>query len=112
MINKYTPQNDDYCVACRYINPLTKTVTRIIKYTINKQIFYMATNVLDIEMTTIKSIYHDRWDCEEYFKYIKRYTNMNKLEEHRDVNISKTLYAQLIVSQLTFLIFRKFICAI
>ena len=45
-------------------------------------------------------MYHDRWSIEEYFKYIKSSTNLKKMNEKREISIKKSMYAQLIVSQI------------
>ena len=79
------------------------TSTRIITYTINKQNYYIATNLFNKQthsINTIKQLYHDRWSIEEYFKYIKSSTNLKKMNEKREISIKKSMYAQLIVSQI------------
>ena len=76
---------------------------RIIKYVINNKSYYMATNVYDYSISLIKQIYHDRWQIEEYFKYIKQNMNLAKINEKREKDIKKTILSQLIVSQITFI---------
>ena len=52
----------------------------------------------------IKNIYHDRWTIEEYYKFLKRYTNLAKMNEQREVDINKTIASQIILSQVTYLV--------
>jgi len=77
---------------------------RIITYTINNKSYYIATNVYDYTLELIKNIYHDRWKVEEYFKFMKKNTNLAKMNEKRVDDINKTIICQLIISQITFLI--------
>ena len=76
---------------------------RIIMYEINNKQYYCVTNLYDFSINEIKSIYHQRWTIEEYYKYIKKYLCMAKMNEHREKDINKTINAQLIVSQITYL---------
>ena len=68
----------------------------------------MATNVFDYTPNLIKSIYHDRWKIEEYYKYIKQNMKLAKINEKREKDIIKTISAHLIVSQITFLFVNMF----
>ena len=77
---------------------------RIIKYIINGKPYYVASNILDYSKQMIQNLYHDRWTIEEYFKYIKQYMKLSKMNEKREEDITKTIISQLIVSQITFLI--------
>ena len=55
---------------------------RVITYFINEIPYYIITNLLDdkeYNINVIKQIYHNRWDVEEYFKYIKRYHNIENI---------------------------------
>ena len=81
---------------------------RIITYKIKNKTYYMATNVFDYTLNIIKNIYHDRWKIEEYFKYIKQYMKLAKMNEKREKDIIKTIFSQLIVSQMTFLFINLF----
>lgn len=76
---------------------------RVVKYTINKKTYYMASNIFDYSAQLIKSIYHDRWNIEEYFKYIKQNMKLAKMNEKSERNVKKSILSQLIVSQITFL---------
>ena len=47
---------------------------RIVTYTIDEKEYYMSTNLMDNQkhsIATIKSIYNDRWNVEELFKFVK-----------------------------------------
>ena len=76
---------------------------RIIKYVINGKSYHMATNVYDYNINLIRQIYHDRWQIEEYFKYIKQNMNLAKINEKRENSIKKLILSQLIVSQIAFI---------
>ena len=78
-----------------------KIKIRIVKYSINNQDYYIATNLYDTKrfsLNVIKNIYHKRWSIEEYFKYIKLYMKMDLFNENKEDNIIKTIYSQIIVS--------------
>lgn len=96
------PNNDDDIIINS--NGFQK---RICKYTINNKCYYLATNLVnryEYSINTLKQIYHSRWDIEEYFKYIKANMNISTNNEKRETEIKKTLFANLIVSQITFLV--------
>ena len=79
---------------------------RIISYKINNKSYYISTNLLkknEYSISVLKQIYHKRWNVEEYFKYIKMNMSISKNNEKQEKNIKKTLLANLIVSQITFL---------
>jgi len=76
---------------------------RIITYTIDKNDYYLATNLFDKKEYTIsqlKDLYHKRWRIDEHFKYMKTNTNLNNMLEKDKTSIMKTIYAQLIVSRI------------
>ena len=98
--SKYITLDPDYQTTLSS-NNLTKT--RIVKYTINNKHYYMATNLFDLDISTIQQMYHSRWSIEEYFKYIKKNMNLAKINEKREKDVRKTILAQLIVSQLAFI---------
>ena len=101
--NKYISDNYDRTVIS------DKNVKmRIITYKIKDKTYYMATNVFDCTPNLIKSIYHDRWKIEEYYKYIKQNMKLAKINEKRENDIIKTISAHLIVSQITFLFVNMF----
>jgi hypothetical protein len=76
---------------------------RIVKYKINDNEYNIATNLFNFSLDEIKNIYNQRWTCEEYFKYVKSNLNLDKLNEHREKNIRKSIIANLIISQIAFL---------
>ena len=79
---------------------------RIVKYTINKKNYYMATNLLDAKhfpISFIKENYGHRWTVEEYFKYVKQTLSLSKLQESKERNVIKTIYSHLITSQITYM---------
>lgn len=77
---------------------------RIIKYVINNNDFLLCTNLFDFDYETLKLIYHKRWTVEEYFKLIKKQTNINKNNEESINNIEKSFIFYNIISKLTYLI--------
>jgi len=80
---------------------------RVIKYTINNNNYYLATNLYDsmeFSIDKLKDLYHKRWSIEEYFKYIKKNTKFDDMNERSKVSIMKTIYAQLIVSRIVHLL--------
>jgi hypothetical protein len=85
---------------------------RIVKYTINDNDYYLATNLFDVCEYTIKNlqdIYHFRWSIEEYFKLIKKNMKMSKFNEKDEISIKKSIYCNLILTSLTMLIERCYI---
>ena len=62
---------------------------RIIKYIINGKPYYVASNILDYSKQMIQNLYHDRWTIEEYFKYIKQYMKLSKMNDWREEDIKK-----------------------
>jgi len=77
---------------------------RIITYIIDGKKYYMATNLYNDTISQIKSIYHDRWTIEEFYKFVKTNLCLGKMNEKTEINIKKSISAQLIISQITFLI--------
>ena len=80
------------------------TPVRAVKYTIKGKNYYLATNLMNTKDHTInnlKNIYHDRWSIEEYFKHVKTSMNLKKINEKKHKNIIKSVYGNLIVSQIT-----------
>jgi hypothetical protein len=75
---------------------------RIIKYIINNNSYYLATNLIDKNEYTIevlKQLYGKRWVVEEYFKYIKTNTNMTTNNAKNIDDLMKSVYGYLIVSR-------------
>jgi hypothetical protein len=76
---------------------------RILTYLNNNNTYYLATNLFDTKEyapSKLKSLYHKRWNIEEYFKYIKLNTSFNRLLEKDKKSIMKTIYSQLIISRI------------
>ena len=76
---------------------------RIVRYKINNNSYYLATNVFDYSIDLLKQIYHDRWTVEEYYKYIKHNMKLDKVNEKRECDIRKTIASHVIVSQLAYM---------
>lgn len=79
-----------------------KTI-RIIKYSIKKTNYYLATNLYDrdeFNISKLKQIYHKRWSIEEAFKYIKRNFHFGISELKSDVSIRKSICCQIIIMKL------------
>jgi hypothetical protein len=76
---------------------------RVIRYTLKKKEYYLATNLFDSKeypIIKLKELYHKRWRIEEYFKYIKKYMKFDNMTEHRQSSLMKTIYVQLITSRI------------
>lgn len=81
---------------------------RYIKYIINDNEYLLCTNLFDFDIEILKMIYHKRWSIEEYFKLIKKTTNINKNNEALINNIKKSFVFYNIVSKLVYLIKNNF----
>lgn len=80
---------------------------RVITYSINEIPYYIITNLMDkneYSVDIIKQIYHNRWDVEEYFKYVKRYHNIENINHSTFLEISKSMYCTLIVSKIVYIL--------
>ena len=80
---------------------------RNINYMIGDTSYHIITNLFDIEEYTvnkIKQLYHNRWDVEEYFKYLKKYHNFDNLNDNNFNKLQKSIYTNLIVSKLIFIL--------
>jgi hypothetical protein len=80
---------------------------RYLKYTINKSVYCIATNLLDKKkypLTCFADIYHKRWTIEEYFKTIKKNTTFSIMRELVKESLVKTIYCILFVSKLVYFI--------
>ena len=80
---------------------------RKINYTINNTSYHILTNLFDIKEYTvdkIKQFYHNRWDVEEYFKYLKRYHNLDNLNDQKINKLYKSIYTNRIVSKLIYIL--------
>ena len=66
----------------------------------------MATNLMDTQkhsIATIKSIYNDRWNVEELFKFVKSNLSLNSIEESQEENVLKSIYSNVIISLISYL---------
>ena len=64
------------------------------------------TNLMDSKkysIATIKSIYNDRWNVEELFKFVKLNLSLNSIEEYQEENILKSIYSNVIISLISYL---------
>ena len=80
---------------------------RIVKYYIKDKLYCLATNLFDknkFSIDILKMFYHKRWDIEEYFKLLKKSTNINKINENSIDNIKKTFVCYNIISKIIYLI--------
>ena len=96
--NQYVSKSNDKMVQLK-----NGVKMRVVTYKIDGKSYHMATNAFDYTSNIIKSIYHDRWKIEEYYKYVKQNMKLAKINEKREKDINKTIISHLIVSQLTFL---------
>ena len=86
-----------------YIYTLDTFQTRIVKYKIGDQMYYLATNLYDDNEFTIdklKQLYHERWTIEESFKYMKRNFNFGTSELESAGAIRKSIYCQIIIMKI------------
>lgn len=84
-----------------------QTPIRVIKYTIDNKDYFLGTNLNDeneFSINILKTLYHERWKIEEYFKHIKYVCKLADMNEKKSNSIYKTVFAQLIVTQLTHII--------
>lgn len=80
---------------------------RNINYNINDNRYFILSNLMDNKEYTvdkIKQFYHNRWDIEEYFKYLKKYHNIEHLTNDNINKIYKSIYASLITSKIIFIL--------
>ena len=66
----------------------------------------IKTNLMDNQkhsIATIKSIYNDRWNVEELFKFVKSNLSLNSIEESQEENILKSIYSNVIISLISYL---------
>lgn len=85
-----------------YVN-INNNQLRIVSYKINKNKYYMATNLpaTDFDIDKIKQLYHQRWAIEEFFKYIKSNFNFSNINILNEDNIRKLIYNELIIAKIT-----------
>ena len=74
---------------------------RIIKYTIENKYYYILTNLLDNKkypLDTIKTMYHNRWEIEGFFKISKSYLKLDHIKQKNEINIHHLI----VISKLTY----------
>lgn len=77
-----------------------KHLIRIIRYKIEDEYYYLATNIMNESIEYFIDIYHKRWTIEEYFKTIKHTLNGMNFNS-TDINIIKQeLYTHLILTNI------------
>lgn len=76
---------------------------RIIKYSINNQSYYLATDILNKnkDINYFKDLYNKRWNIETDFKYNKLYLSMEKLSSKNISNIKKEVYVHYFIMTLS-----------
>ena len=83
---------------------------RIIKYYIDGNLYYLATNLYDqdeFNIDKLKILYHDRWQVEELFKYIKKYFTFESMQITSIKNINKIIYSELIICRIAELLIKQ-----
>lgn len=73
---------------------------KVYKYMIKDSEYIIATNLLESNMEMIKNTYNNRWNIEEFFKYIKSNFNFSYMNEKSEESIKKTIFAQLIITKI------------
>ena len=101
---KKNTKNLDIDKEDQIIESKLSTKLRYVKYTIDDNNYILCTNLFDFNVEVLKMIYNKRWSIEEYFKLIKKTTNINKNNEILIDNIKKSFIFYNIVSKLTYLI--------
>jgi hypothetical protein len=79
---------------------------RMINYKIGDNQYNLLTNLVNIKdysIDKLKEIYHLRWTIEEYFKLIKDKLTLRHFKEYKKENILKSLYSQLIVTNIMYI---------
>ena len=96
---------NDYVKEIEY--DYIKYKLRIIKYIINDNSYYLATNLFDeneYSIGILKDLYHKRWTIEEYFKLVKKNMALSKFNEKNETAILKSIYCQLIITHISSLL--------
>ncbi|MEI7669735.1 MAG: IS4 family transposase [Pseudomonadota bacterium] len=78
----------------------TKNKFRLIKATIisTQQPIYFLSNIEDIDAYEIAAIYRQRWDIEQFFRFIKQHLNATHLVARNKNGIRVMIYMTLILS--------------
>lgn len=73
---------------------------RLIKYRIKNKLYYLATTLLDKErypVEALKSLYGNRWDVEEFYKVIKRVTEIENFHGRCEETVRQEVYAHMLL---------------
>jgi len=83
---------------------------RYVKYFINNIEYILATNISKdiMSINELKNIYARRWDVEEYFKFVKHNMKMDCFSQKKLDSIKTSIYANLIMSKIVYLIFNLY----
>ena len=73
---------------------------RIIKYKINNNCYYLATNIFTKDINYLKELYHKRWSVEEFYKTIKSDLKANNFTCNDFNKNQQNIYAQMIIDVL------------
>ena len=63
--------------------------------------YYILTNLLDNKkypLDTIKTMYHNRWEIEGFFKISKSYLKLDHIKQKNEINIHHLI----VISKLTY----------
>jgi hypothetical protein len=80
-------------------------IVRIVKYTINKEHYYLSTNMFNKTVKYLKDAYHERWFIEEFYKTLKcsigsinrNYTSINKIKQEVNIQFMLVLVSRFLV---------------
>ena len=75
------------------------------EYTLENKSYYLKTNLLDCEKYTLPVLteyYHERWEIEEHFKYMKNTLTLGDISLKSELKIKKTILCGLIFSKIVF----------
>jgi hypothetical protein len=76
---------------------------RIIRYIINDTEYFLATTILDENITILdfQELYHERWAIEEHYKLEKTIMNIEKFHSKTENGVRQELYAAMLLINLT-----------
>jgi hypothetical protein len=82
---------------------------RVIKYVIEGEDYYLATNIFIKSVTDLKIMYHSRWTVEEHFKIMKCTLQTSNFTSNTFDKNNQSLYVQLLLIVLASLFKRMII---
>ena len=65
---------------------------RVLKYTVNKNIYYIGTTIYDKSIKYFKDTYWKRWKVEVNFKYSKYNLSMNNIKSKSENSVTQDIY--------------------